>query len=459
MKLIKTEKRAYMYDEFSNTIVDVGSAQEKYSPKKTYDITKELIENKIFSEPYETKFIDLSIDDIKKRIESNRLNSLTLNVTHDCNLRCKYCIYSGFYKHQRIHEKEYMTDQVALKSLEFFWEKAKKSKEEEVLITFYGGEPLLNFKIFEKVVRRMKNLNKVKKKIQFSFTTNGTLLNEDKINFLIENNFRLYISHDGPKKIHDSKRITRDGKPSFDLIARNLKKIKDINYDFFTKNVYIQTTICPPYDINAVNDFFTDDAFFSNFKPMYSFVHSVDIDKPFFTKENRKSAQNINQAKIKMIKDLTSKSKDKKPDTLTLWGPDLKLIHNRRKVSNSDKCPLNGICLPGEESIFVDISGDIFICEKLDSFISIGSIEKGLDYFKIKQLVDIYREYVVENCKNCWARNLCGDCFVTLAGKGEIDFVDKKKYCETRKLTLSHMLWVYLNIYEKNPESLEILSY
>ncbi len=99
------------------------------------------------------------------------------------------------------------------------------------------------------------------------------------------------------------------------------------------------------------------------------------------------------------------------------------------------------------------------ICEKLDNFLAIGNVDKGFDYDKIKKIIDVYRDYVINNCGECWARNLCGECFISIAGNKKIDFSDKSKFCETRKMLLYNSMVLYLEIYEQNPEAVEIFNY
>ena len=69
---------------------------------------------------------------------SKKVGNLVLQVTQDCNLRCKYCVYSGNY-YNRVHSKHKMSEEIALRAVDFFMERS--SAVESPIIGFYGGEP------------------------------------------------------------------------------------------------------------------------------------------------------------------------------------------------------------------------------------------------------------------------------------------------------------------------------
>ncbi len=106
------------------------------------------------------------------------------------------------------------------------WNKKKNNNlSKTVMISFYGGEPLLNMKLIKKIVNYAKT-RKVKY-IEFSFgmTTNGVLL-EKHMDFLAASNFYLSISLDGNKK-NSSYRVLKNGQPSFDKVIKNINKLKN----------------------------------------------------------------------------------------------------------------------------------------------------------------------------------------------------------------------------------------
>ena len=90
-----------------------------------------------------------------------------------------------------------MTWDMAKRAVDFLWEHSIDSRM--VSISFYGGEPLLQFPLVQRVIQYSK-ARFVGKKLTFNMTTNGTLLTDDIIRYLAEHEVSLMISIDGPRK-------------------------------------------------------------------------------------------------------------------------------------------------------------------------------------------------------------------------------------------------------------------
>ena len=115
---------------------------------------------------------------------ARKLTKITVQLTQNCNFRCKYCIYSETHNtRQRSHSTERMTWETAKKAIDFLREHSVDSPE--VNIGFYGGEPLLEFPLLKKAVEYSEQQFEGKK-LTFNITTNGTLLNDEMIYFFQE---------------------------------------------------------------------------------------------------------------------------------------------------------------------------------------------------------------------------------------------------------------------------------
>jgi sulfatase maturation enzyme AslB (radical SAM superfamily) len=115
-----------------------------------------------------------------------KFSSLTLIVTDDCNFKCSYCRLGK--------EKKYMPMPVIEKALSFFY----PYLGEGACINFFGGEPLLAFNRIKHAVQHLNDLTKgEKKKIKYYITTNGSLLNDNILNFFESHGFGVILSFDG----------------------------------------------------------------------------------------------------------------------------------------------------------------------------------------------------------------------------------------------------------------------
>ena len=162
------------------------------------------------------------------------MGNLILQVTQQCNLRCKYCAYSGNY-YNRSHTSNRMDFETAKKAIDFYLKRSEKA--DQLVLSFYGGEPLLEFELIKKCVSYILQ-RKGDKKILFTMTTNGTLMTEDVIEFLVKYEFNLMISLDGDKKSHDINRRFKTGKGSFDIILENVSRLKAYNEEYYSKVLF-----------------------------------------------------------------------------------------------------------------------------------------------------------------------------------------------------------------------------
>lgn len=149
------------------------------------------------------------------------IKALCLHVSHDCNLRCEYCFASkGDYQTGR----KMMPQEVALKAVDFLVEHS--GKRHNIEIDFFGGEPLMNFETVKKAVAYGREIERhVGKHFYFTITTNATLLNDERIEFINEHMDNVVISIDGRKEVHDAVRHDVLGNGSYDRILPLAQKL------------------------------------------------------------------------------------------------------------------------------------------------------------------------------------------------------------------------------------------
>ncbi|MBN1270728.1 MAG: 4Fe-4S cluster-binding domain-containing protein [Candidatus Aminicenantes bacterium] len=115
-----------------------------------------------------------------------QLKTLTLRLTGDCNFRCRYC-----YSTKSSCSLSYTS---ARKAIDIFYPCFTHNYH----LIFYGGEPLLEFPLLKKIVFLAGEKDRSNgKKALFSITTNGSLLNDDILNFIQHHSFHVELSFDG----------------------------------------------------------------------------------------------------------------------------------------------------------------------------------------------------------------------------------------------------------------------
>lgn len=141
---------------------------------------------------------------------------LTLLITNDCNLRCKYCFANADEK------KSYMAPEMAVGMVENI---SQATVRKNIRISFFGGEPTLNFDVIEKVVSAVQLLaKKTDKAYSFYISTNGVLPPE-RLDYLINHNFTFVISSDGMPEIHNHLRPGINGKPTSRDVEATIKRL------------------------------------------------------------------------------------------------------------------------------------------------------------------------------------------------------------------------------------------
>ena len=170
------------------------------------------------------------------------LDMFIIGITEQCNLRCTYCCYSGEYKNSRSHSTKSMLCADIDEIFKFIGELYPKRP---FRIAFYGGEPLTHYSLIQYAIEKANNL--WNDEVTFSITTNGTLLAQDKIDWLIAHHVKLEISIDGTASHHDKCRIDSAGNGSYSRMYQALSYISN-EYPEYVPNLQLLMTL-PTLDI------------------------------------------------------------------------------------------------------------------------------------------------------------------------------------------------------------------
>ena len=151
----------------------------------------------------------------KVRIENFPLTTIVLNVNTGCNLSCSYCYKEDLDTPAKGRKMAFDT---AVRSIDLLL--AESPDRDAYNIVFFGGEPLSNLALIREVVAHAEpRFAELGKTVNFTLTTNATLLSEATVDWLDAHRFGLTVSMDGPKALHDLNRKTVGGKGSYDVVA------------------------------------------------------------------------------------------------------------------------------------------------------------------------------------------------------------------------------------------------
>ncbi len=427
--LFKTPGGHYLYDVNKNVIL--GLSEEEYkileyrniddTSKGTSEFSAQAVESIEhlrdlgFLSEKRPKEMYHSLNDTILSHLNTKVNMITLQITKQCNLRCKYCVYSGNYE-DRVHSNEKMTLDTARKGMDFYIEHSKDN--ENSFLAFYGGEPLLEFELIKNCVEYFEEKAEGKN-ILFSLTTNATLLTEEMVDYFQKHNVHLTISLDGSSEIHNRNRVYRDDKGTFEKVMENLQMIKTKFPDFLSNNIAFNAVLDPQNEFSCVNNFFNDFELVKETSVMASEISD------YYRKDTIKASDNyISETHYEYFKIFLSKLGylDEKYTSKLLLNQyneiqsRYSLLKMRQEIP--DKIHHGGPCIAGVQRLFIDVDGNFYPCEKVSEaspHMKIGNLDTGFDINKIRTLLNVGK--ISENkCINCWALNFCNLCAVAADG-------------------------------------------
>ena len=161
------------------------------------------------------------INPAPQQVNKFPLTTVVLNVNTGCNLSCTYCYKEDLTTPSK---GEKMALDTAIQSVEMLLRESPDQPNYNVV--FFGGEPLSNMPLIREVVDYCeKRFAQLDATVDFTMTTNATLLTEELVDWFNAHRFGLTISMDGPKAMHDKNRITVGGQGTYDVVRRKVEML------------------------------------------------------------------------------------------------------------------------------------------------------------------------------------------------------------------------------------------
>ncbi len=448
-KTFRTYAHPYVYDRHTNAVVmltedeykELVAVENGELDAEDSAVIKRYQEQGLFQPNVVQKIEHPSTLKMEPYLKT-RMQQLTLQVTQQCNLRCEYCAYSGIYEKNRVHNSACMDFETAKKAIDLFLSNC--TDRDRVTIGFYGGEPLLELPLIKRCIQ-YANSKVEGKNITYNMTTNGTLLSDEVVDYLVENDFQLSISLDGSKEEHDRNRKFRDGTGSFDVIIRNVKRICE-RYPAFYRRILFMTTINPHMDVSCVMEYFSTEEIFNDRNIVFNSMNEHGLkenstyEKEFYRIRNfeyiKLLLSLVGHIREEYVSPLVIRSKR----TMERLQKDTK--HRYKLLSTAHH---NGPCLPGVRKLFVRTDGKLYPCERINEmqdYFCIGSVDKGVEESNAKRILNVGK--VTEKlCKTCWALRQCSMCAGQIEFDGDLTLSDKMVECEKSKRQVLFNLMEY----------------
>lgn len=344
------------------------------------------------------------------------VKAICLHVAHDCNMNCKYCFGAqGSFEGIR----ELMPLEVGKKAIDFLMKNSGSRKNLEV--DFFGGEPLMNFEVVKALVDYGRLVEKSKEKnIRFTITTNGMLLDDEKIDFINKNMDNVILSIDGRPEIHDKMRRTGNDKGTYDLIIENYHRFVDKRKDalYYVRGTFTKENLDFSEDVIHLTQ--------HGFK-------NVSVE-PVVVEKN--TSYGLNEEDL----DIIFKEYEKISDYFLNEyenGKKFEFFHFNLDLDQGP-CIIKRIsgCGACTEYMAIAPNGDMYPCHQF-----VGNLD-----FRLGNLSDTHFEnklfntfnnahiFNKEKCKDCWAKFYCsGGCHANAYNMNNSIYEPYEMSCEMEK--------------------------
>ena len=367
--------------------VGLASKLSKYPPDDVRETYAELYslykDGSLFAE-----------DDYEKYSETmvkSPVKSMCLNVSHDCNLRCEYCFaQTGDFGGERC----VMPPEIGRAAIDFLIENS--ANRENIELDFFGGEPLMAWDTVVETVNYARSIEKQHgKNFRFTITTNGVLLDDEKIDYINREMSNVVLSLDGRREVTDRIRKTLNGKSVYDVIVPKFQKLVEKRGD---KDHYVRATFTK-YNLD-----FTEDVLHLRelgFEQLSAEPVVTDEKEPYALTEA--DLPRIFEEYDRLCETMANRTEKK-----------FNFFHFMVDLDQGP-CAIKRLrgCGCGNDYVAVDPHGNIYPCHQfvgIDEW-KMGNLTEGTFNNDIKTYFAKTHLYSKQGCRDCWAKFYCsGGC-------------------------------------------------
>lgn len=376
--------------------------------------------------------------DLVRRCERREgVYQLSLVVSGTCNMRCDYCFAeSGSYG---IGEVPQMSFDVARAAVDLA---LKRKHRDGCCISFFGGEPLLNFDVIKQVVAHARS--RAEDYFRFSLTTNGTLLTREMAAFLAVNRIGVLYSLDGPEQIHDRHRKYPDGRGSFNDALANRNLLLDAGAEFHIGATLSRRHLESTISANAsfLAEMGPGDLTFSPCLGHFPGIAISEEDLPCFREQYLDFAR-------KYVDDLLNGNVYRYAPITAMFDY---LEHGKPK---GYYCPL------GQSVLVVLGDGRIFPCERLIRFpgMQLGDVWRGITSTTLQAELATISVDRIAMCADCWLKYQCGGGCPAEAFEANGSFFEPNPVtCEINRVYKEAAMMAYDELLRNKPQLIARLA-
>lgn len=414
LKMVSEDITGATYDEMANSLTEINPSMEQILKDKGFIVENDDADDK-------------TLNDCRKEILEPYISTAYFFLTKNCNLACRYCFERQ--SETKNSSEGVMSFDVFNRGLDFFQRLINLDKDrfnERKTIIFYGGEPFHNKKLLFSAITEIQN--RIKKgdlpvQSKMLVVTNGTLMNDEDIQFIKKNGVTVTFSLDGDRQA-SANRVYPDGETlAWDKATETFKKCVEAGID-----LNIACTLSP---------------------------ETIARQKEVLDYFIRIGATNIgfNVILDNDIIQLNTDYDDKAADFVTtayrtLSDNNITENRTRRRLDVfKHKHPCLFDCnAAGGRQIAIAPNGDIGIChehimDKKHFITTIDDMEfdpkQSAEYKMWNKRSPLY----IDSCQNCIALGVCGGgCVINSERKQDSIFIPDQRFCKQTISILKNIL-------------------
>ena len=318
---------------------------------------------------------------------------MELMMAQECNLRCAYCYGDGQFGGRGI-----MSDETVLGALDWFLASAEGKKYppgSELSVSFFGGEPLLNYPMIKRAIEYLHD-ERGRKDISFSITTNLTLLTDEMLAFFKSRRVSLLISFDG--RMQRLYRRYASGADSYETVSQNIRKA-----------LSVLPASCGRGTLYGEGDMeqMTDDLLQIGFRYGYINGASGSLISGTVLKDKQDWYRVLVATYPEKTRRYLNAIKERDEEAYRRLSFDQEFMNAVGRGWNPSRHMMS--CGGGRTMVAVDVKGDIYPCHRFVGVkeMRMGSICTPFDQLHTGEFAD-HVSFHQERCRDCFLRFTCG---------------------------------------------------
>ncbi|HEY2633508.1 MAG TPA: quinohemoprotein amine dehydrogenase maturation protein [Steroidobacteraceae bacterium] len=371
----------------------------------------------------------------KVKVSSYPLSTLVLNVNTGCNLSCTYCYKEDLAKPADGRKMDFVT---AARSVDLLLEAG--AARERVNIVFFGGEPLSNVALIKQVVGYAEaEAARAGRQMDFSMTTNATLLTPALVDYFDAHRFGISVSIDGPKDIHDRHRKSVGGRGTYEVVAR---KVRVLLERYRSRPVGARVTLGGgTTEVEAIHAHLKGEIGFHEvgFAPVTAAAEAGHA-------LSEAELAEVHRAFERLGEDYRRAALRGENNGFSNMHQLMTDLHEGRRKSLP--------CGAGVGLLAVDGDGELNLCHRFtgSDLPTFGNVTSGIDGERLGAFIDKAIDRQGTHCETCRIRNLCaGGCYHESYARFGDAHHRTYHYCDLLRSWVDFGVRVYADIQRDNP--------